>query len=484
MRQKQRLDDAATKIQTGWRGFWGYSHFIIMQYEITRLQAIVRGRASRILFSLQLGCCIMIQSAVRRCLARKTALELKLGEVALRAQVEGMRKRLSSQRIQCWWKIVMECIREKKAALIIERFFLMVKAEVDKEIMRQRQFQTYQPAHGKQNRMHSSGNEDADDKLLERVWLNTVDEDYVDIFACNSQEMGTTARSVRSKSVPCHDQKQFYAPELTEGIKHHPSSPTMHLVMRHEYDPDMRRELELHARQEGALESNRRVQKGKPPPDVTLAKSDERTEFSEITPPTVFNKNCKDIGKRTSKQQQSRTKQKYEESLSGEGIFEPKQRQHRQSTPNTWSKHHFFDEEEGPKKQGTNKRASRRHHSTSSIGSGSDASDLPSPFYSRSNTATTVTRTTVETMESGVSLTSEFGTDANTRKIGPERTLSAASKGKKVLEKVTMASSSKKSGSPRHGRIVVTNRSDYPILSQDSRDNVEVEYAGEQFGMI
>ena len=505
MKEKRRLDLAATKIQTAWRGFWGYSHFIIMQYEIIRLQAIVRGRACRNLYSLKLGCCIMIQSAVRRFVANKRAHRQRIARVAQGAAVEGMRMRLACQRIQFWWRVVLECNKEKAAALVIERFFLMVKSEVDREIRRQRHMQpksSRRPTRGAhQDRDHRS---EDDEKLLERVWLNTVDEDHVDIFACNSKEGVQYGRSRRSKSAPRLHQNLSYISEpskeptpTSRGVQHRPSSPTMNLVMRYEDDSALRRELDLKARQEEALRASRCYQKAKsnPPPDVTLAKSDERTEVSAITSPTVFKMIGKNALKKFSKPQNSKELEdelSLEESLIGEEIQdEPSTSLH--SAPNHSSeKNHFFSDDKDYDVNGkypTKKPLTRRHHSTSSIASGSDvlseASDINTHMYSR--TATTMTKTTHdETIESGIlsQSHSEVGKGRRyTVRSSSDKYLSAASKGKKLLQEVRKGS---KNVSPRHGRIVIQNSSysDHPILSQDSHDNVEVEYVGQEFGMI
>lgn len=502
MKEKSKLDSAATKIQTAWRGFWGYSHFIIMQYEIVRLQAIIRARASRTRFSLKLGCCIMIQSAVRRFLANRKMHKLKIARVAQAAAVEGMRMRLACQRIQFWWRVVLECNKEKSAALTIERFFLMVKSEVDKEIRRQSYIQKASKRSRRARQRDYVGEED-DDILLERVWLNTVDEDRVDIFACSSsQEGGQQSRGQRSQSAPRLHPNPSYISEpsgegtpSSRGVQHHPSSPNMKLVMRYEDDPAMRRELDMKTRQEEALRASRRYQKSKskPPPDVTLAKSDERTEVSAITSPTVFKK-----GKRPSKSKRSSKRRELEdelslaESLLGEGIRQEQnstdgdEDKQLHSAPNKTSrKQHFFSDEAETLRKYPEKQVARRHHSTSSIASGSDvlseASDIHSHFYSRTATATTMTRTThSETVDS--ESPSHNDVELRERQYRKERYNSAASKGKKLLEQVRKTSPTR---SPRHGKIIIQNsHSDHPILSQDSYDNVEVEYVGGQFGMI
>ncbi|CAB9513772.1 IQ calmodulin-binding motif [Seminavis robusta] len=655
MEHQQKLDAAATQIQTAWRGFWGYSHFIIMQYEIIRLQAIIRGRASRILFSLKLGCCIMIQSSVRRFLANKKVFRLRLKQASLGAKVEGLRVKLAVQRIQFWWRVVMECSKEKHAALVIERFFMMVKAEVDKEIVRQQQLHELEEReiqakltnrskeqHRKKQEIKKSA---AEDKLLERVWLNTVDSD--DIFAQTATPTGTgptpkqathaAPTSTRSKSAPrphhSHQNPVHVPPPREEAptngfkshmhspitVKHRPSSPSNALVMRHENDRSTRREndrsrpamennrstsrrerenersssrtrerenersssrtrrehdhdrdrstrreqghdrsssrrerendrassnreKEAATRKEEVTKTSRRIPRSKPPPDVTLTRSDERTEVSAITSPSVFRKSGG--GKRSTKNsdRSGKSQRKFDDEDESDGgengdpipvstkskvrkdpSSAPAKTKKSQSSsaPRKTPKSHFFSEETvatTPGGKANNDNSLRRRHSIATVPSEDSAiisefSDMPSQIYSRA--ATTTSRTTAthpETLDSaGGSPRSDFRSDVQTeidvrqtvmsglssnpsvdKLYGKDRystvpTMSAVSKGKRLLESVRSNNSNKKSpGSPRHGQIMVKNCNDFPILSKDSRDNVEAEYPTEveQFGMI
>ena len=167
--------EAATTIQKSWRGFWGYSHFIIVQYEITRIQALMRGKLARDSYNLKLGCAILIQAVVRRSLAKKAVaikvISSTISSTVVASKTLELRERNSAKHIQFWWRIVLDWMKEKKAALVIERFFLRVKAEVDCELHRREKKRIMK---GKQRKKHQLKSED---ELLENVWLNTVDED-------------------------------------------------------------------------------------------------------------------------------------------------------------------------------------------------------------------------------------------------------------------------------------------------------------------
>ena len=130
---------AATAIQKSWRGFWGFSHYVIVRYEINRIQALVRGKLARNKFNLKIGCAILIQAVARRFLARKLAAKAVIDKTIVAARVLELRERNSAKHIQFWWRIVLDWMKEKKAALVIERFFLHVKKEVDRELRKMEQ---------------------------------------------------------------------------------------------------------------------------------------------------------------------------------------------------------------------------------------------------------------------------------------------------------------------------------------------------------
>jgi len=146
----------------------------------------------------------------------------------------------------------MEFRIEKKAALVIERFFLMVKREVDLEIQRAQEREKKKKSPRSERRTRRDVVED--DELLEHVWLDTVDDEHVDVFSFShtrsfgsrSQTSNNTPRSniapSESESFASKDEAESVAsdpeePGRTAGsVRHRASSPTMHLVMRHDYE--------------------------------------------------------------------------------------------------------------------------------------------------------------------------------------------------------------------------------------------------------
>jgi hypothetical protein len=215
-RRSLKVHRAATKIQTLWRGFWQYTHYIIVQYEIVRVQALVRGNLARNCFGMRLGCAIIIQATGRQFLARKRVRSLRTAYVLVRGASLAIRESIACRKIQILWRHLRRLKIEKAAGLVIERFFLMVKEEVDREIRRREKRRTSKSKREKRRR-HKK---EPEDKILERAWLNTVDENKVDEFAypMNSDSKSIGAES-RSKSAP--RLRNTFSTE--SGVSFHPS---------------------------------------------------------------------------------------------------------------------------------------------------------------------------------------------------------------------------------------------------------------------
>lgn len=278
-------NSAATKIETAWRSFWAFSQYVIMQFEVTRLQAMVRGNLVRKRYSLRLGCAIMIQSvarkflavckvqkyrsavaiqgAARRYLAIRAVKGIRCAVVKTNAKVLSMRETRACQSIQFWWRVVLDCRKEKAAALIIERFFIMVKREVDREIRRVTRKKKEKKS--KSSRRHRSKKKVSDDQLLEKVWLNTVDENHVDVFAYSpSVSMSSSYLEATPSNLSISSSKSGKAASGKANVRHRASSPDMDLVMRHEMDS-----LQYSA-SEGGVPSTAKSKKSKKPSEKYL----------------------------------------------------------------------------------------------------------------------------------------------------------------------------------------------------------------------
>ena len=176
--EKQDEIACATRIQAAWRGFWQYSHYLIMHYEVCRIQAVCRGMIARNEHRLQTGSAILIQSVIRRFQQKGTIHRERRVNLLRYSKSKEMREVHACEKIQMWWRVVLDCRKEKKAALTIERFFIMVKNEVEQEIRKYEKKKSSRQKRGKKHRKKK----DADEKMLEKVWLNTVDENQVEVF--------------------------------------------------------------------------------------------------------------------------------------------------------------------------------------------------------------------------------------------------------------------------------------------------------------
>jgi len=127
---------AATDIQRHWRGFWDYSHFVIMRYEASKIQALVRGTQTRKRLAQQHEAAVTIQAAARCILAKKTCHMERLFSAMIYSAQLALSQRIAARKIQTLFRYFNERRKQKRAALVIERFFIWVRAEVEREIER------------------------------------------------------------------------------------------------------------------------------------------------------------------------------------------------------------------------------------------------------------------------------------------------------------------------------------------------------------
>lgn len=260
-----RQIQAATSIQKIWRGFWSYSHYIIVQYEIARIQALVRAKLARESFNLKIGCVILIQATARGFLAKRVVKKNLINEVVVASKAQELRHRNSAKRIQFWWRIVLDWMKEKKAALTIERFFIFVKAEVDREICRRERKRL------SKEKKRKKKFRDSEDRILENAWLKTVDESGT-VASGVSSTCGSkkTRNSSRSKSAPRQYMPDGYRPAPVD------INPRIQVsdVVKYRRGP--------------VIDDSSYAQP--PPQSVQLAPSGDFSVVSNITNPSVFHR--------------------------------------------------------------------------------------------------------------------------------------------------------------------------------------------------
>mmetsp|Transcript_107304 Transcript_107304/g.160500 ORF Transcript_107304/g.160500 Transcript_107304/m.160500 type:complete len:2227 (-) Transcript_107304:72-6752(-) len=213
--ERDRKRKAAAKIQAAWRGFWSFSHYIIVQYEVVKIQSQMRGVLARQKSSLKLGCAIIIQATLRQYLAKKRVDAIVQENAAVAAAAQELRERNACKRIQFWWRIVLDWTREKKAALTIERFFIHVRAEVDREIQELERKKSM-----KKEKRKKTKKKDADDKLLESVWHNTLDE------SGSAPSQARSEKGARRKSAPHSHLRDTKSTASGQGMLPH-RTPTL-----------------------------------------------------------------------------------------------------------------------------------------------------------------------------------------------------------------------------------------------------------------
>jgi hypothetical protein len=155
-------NQAATIIQSHWRGYLQSTNYRIMLMEIVRIQAFVRGRQERSWLTFQHECASIIQASMRGYLTRRELHNERMISVLISAAATSLRTRNAAKTLQRWWVEVMWQRKQKKAALIIERFFIYVKKEVEKEIKAMKK--------KKRQRKKMKKYMQSDDWLLENAW--------------------------------------------------------------------------------------------------------------------------------------------------------------------------------------------------------------------------------------------------------------------------------------------------------------------------
>ena len=215
-------NQAATIIQSRWRGYVHSTNYCIMLIEIVRIQALVRGRQERSWLKFQNECASIIQATMRGYLTRKELHNESMISVLISAAATSLRTRNAARTLQRWWAEVLwrkeqELWRQKqkKAALIIERFFIYVKKEVEKEIKAMKK--------KKKQRKKMKKYMQSDDWLLENAWQGLEAAGSVD----NSIALQAAAAPTASTAQPYNQgiQQQYQQQIVNQNI-HSGMSPS------------------------------------------------------------------------------------------------------------------------------------------------------------------------------------------------------------------------------------------------------------------
>jgi len=230
-----------------------------------------------------------MQSAIRMFLARRAVHMARMINILSSSKIIAFQTSICATKIQRWFRDYTSSQNKKAAALVIERFFIMVKIEVDKEIKRRKKKQE------KKQEQRRRKKKEADEKLLERVWLNTLSVDQ-EIPASPSKSKQNTRHRVhegdndylmRSRStnrnqgiIPSYGQSQGHLLSNEYNRLHH--SYTGFDRQHGRTNMNHKKEMKSPTNRQHLLSYNTYY----PPTDHVAMQNDTLSEVSGITSPT------------------------------------------------------------------------------------------------------------------------------------------------------------------------------------------------------
>ena len=284
--------------------------FSSVRFEVVRIQAIVRGYQARIWLDFQTGQAIMIQRIIRCYLAKNDWWRRRLGTILTVADVKCLQVNSASKKIQRWWKKNCCSKREKAAAMKIERFFIHVKEEVDREIKRHKKAKKAR----RQKRPHKM--KEDDDSLLERVFDKVNEEEEKAQMKLQSiEEAKAIEQAGRAASIELRKYHQLRSnsnvisnqgrsPYRSPDRSKHGQSDDRSQIdasphkSRHSTLGRGDRHTHKHDRHNGKYQaddikrSSVRIHPTKQPPESILDTSiDAKSDISGVTAPSIFLKN-------------------------------------------------------------------------------------------------------------------------------------------------------------------------------------------------
>ncbi len=161
---------AAVHIQRVWRGYDQKQIYWYVLGCAIQIQRFARGRLVRERMKAETWAAITIQAMARRYFCRLEHHKRMLDAMLVAVAVEEAKTRNAALTIQEWWLTIREIERRNTASIVIQRFFLMVKAEVDREIQAEKKRR-------KLRKKLKNRTPQDDDDILERVWMSTISQD-------------------------------------------------------------------------------------------------------------------------------------------------------------------------------------------------------------------------------------------------------------------------------------------------------------------
>ena len=206
---RERRYNFATIIQRHWRGFDKKRRYWYLLGCCLQAQRIIRGSMVRMRLVKERESVVMIQSVMRRYMAREKVMQLRFTLILRRSAENEIRTRIAAKKVQFWYKRVLQNRREHRSACKIQGFFLMVKAMVEREVRAEKKRR-------KLRKLMKNRTPAIDEMLLEDAWADSVsprNEPRPDIVrraemaaanALNGSHGGSRSRRSSSPSVSHH----------------------------------------------------------------------------------------------------------------------------------------------------------------------------------------------------------------------------------------------------------------------------------------
>jgi hypothetical protein len=138
-----------------------------------QIQSWMRGRLVILRLRKDQNARLKLQCFARRCLSRQEYLQRKFIFMLIQTAEQERTKRVAAMLIQEQYRSSMERRRRDEAARVIQRFFLMVKREVDRMIRATKRRRNWK-------KKMKNRTDKAEDALLEDAWLSAVSHSNIE----------------------------------------------------------------------------------------------------------------------------------------------------------------------------------------------------------------------------------------------------------------------------------------------------------------
>jgi hypothetical protein len=161
--------DAATTVQKGCRGLVARQRYWYTLGCTMQIQSWMRGRLVILQLRREEKARLQLQSSARRYLARQEYLQRKFIFMLIQTAEQERSKKVAALVIQEQAQKYLNEKRRDEAALVIQRFFLRVRSELDQIVRASKRRKNWRK---KQSRKRNDNN--GEDDLFEDAWLNAV----------------------------------------------------------------------------------------------------------------------------------------------------------------------------------------------------------------------------------------------------------------------------------------------------------------------